>query len=63
MPAEHEIAAPALLARTGGVSPWRISARRPAPARRWLAWLVSAWREGLALYAQAAMLRGDRGWF
>ena len=62
MSAEHEIAAPVQLARLQAVSPWQ-----PAlPTRRahgWLAALAAAWREGVELYARAAMARGYWGRF
>ena len=60
MSAEHEIAAPVLLARETP-SPWQ--SLRTSRARRWLNSLIGAWREGMALYVRAGIYRGPRGWF
>jgi hypothetical protein len=60
MSVEQEIAAPALLARIEAVSPWQ-PALPSSRARRRLAALAAAWREGMALYVRAAVVRGHRG--
>ena len=62
MTADHEIAAPARLARRETVSPWLT----PLPtgiARGWLAGLAAAWRESMALYVRAGMPTRHGGWF
>jgi hypothetical protein len=60
MSAEHEIAAPVHLARLETVSPWQPTLPT-SRARRWLAALAAAWREGMQLYVRAAMTRGYWG--
>jgi hypothetical protein len=62
MSAENEVAAPAKLAPFEFVSPWQ-TPLRTGRARRWLAWMANAWREGIRLYVRAMMVRGHgQGW-
>jgi len=60
MPTDHEMAAPAELARIEVVSPWLTATARRAP-RRWLAHLVAIWREAMELYGRATMY-GRTSW-
>jgi hypothetical protein len=34
-----------------------------AGARRWLAFIANAWREGIEMYASGGLRRGPPGWF
>jgi hypothetical protein len=62
MTAEHEIAAPARLARMDVVSPWQPPLQVGAVSR-WLTVMGEAWRDAMELYARAGLHRGHRGWF
>ncbi|HEY1752523.1 MAG TPA: hypothetical protein VGG29_14790 [Caulobacteraceae bacterium] len=59
--ADHDGAAPALLARPRIVSPWAAPASRATAPPLWLTRLAAAWREGMELYLRAGGYR-SRWW-